>query len=70
MNISQFERAKPVATMAELNRLINKYTSIAEDKDEVSNENISLNVHFVTSRLSKEIQSDLVEFKSIFQTGD
>lgn len=59
-----------MATMAELNRLINKYTSIAEDKDEVSNENISLNVHFVTSRLSKEIQSDLVEFKSIFQTGD
>jgi hypothetical protein len=67
MNISEFERTKPVETMQELNRLINKYTNIS--KDEASEEDVSSSVHFVTSRLSEEVKDDLVRFRSIFHTG-
>ena len=67
MNISEFERTKPVETMRELNRLINKYTIIS--KDEAAEEDVSSSVHLVTSRFSEEVKDDLVKFKAIFHTG-
>jgi hypothetical protein len=67
MNISEFERTKPIETMQELNRLINKYTNIS--KDEVPEEDVNSSVHFVTSRFSEEVKNDLVKFRAIFHTG-
>ena len=67
MNISEFERTKPIETMQELNRLINKYTNIS--KDEVPEEDVNSRVHIVTSRFSEEEKNDLDKFRAIINTG-
>ena len=62
MNISEFERTKPVETMSDLNRLIKKYSSRA-------NEEIMDDSDAVTVSLSKEIKDDLLRLKMLFKSG-
>ena len=62
MNISEFERNKPVKTMKELNWLIKKYTRL-------SNEEIMDDAGAVTVSLSQEVKDDLLRLKIVFEAG-
>tara|TARA_B100000287_G_scaffold403955_1_gene426193 strand:+ start:236 stop:427 length:192 start_codon:yes stop_codon:yes gene_type:complete len=63
MNISEFERVKPIETMKELNRLIKKYSSL-------SNEEIMDDSDAATVTMAKTIKDDLLRFKILFKSGD
>ena len=63
MNISEFERSKPVETMKELNGLIKKYSRL-------SNEEIMDDADAVTVGLSREVKDDLLRLKAKFKSGD
>ena len=59
MNISEFERVKPMETMKELNRLIKKYSSL-------SNEEIMDDTDAATASLAQVVKDDLLKFKILF----
>ena len=63
MNISEFERVKPMETMKELNRLIKKYSSL-------SNEEIMDDSDAVTASLAQVVKDDLLKFKALFKSGE
>jgi formiminotetrahydrofolate cyclodeaminase len=62
MNISEFERVKPIETMKELNRLIKKYSSL-------SNEEIMDDTDAATASLAQVVKDDLLKFKILFKSG-
>jgi formiminotetrahydrofolate cyclodeaminase len=62
MNISEFERVKPMETMKELNRLIKKYSSL-------SNEEIMDDTDAATASLAQVVKDDLLKFKILFKSG-
>ena len=62
MNISEFERVKPMETMKELNRLIKKYSSL-------SNEEIMDDTDAATVSLAQVVKDDLLKFKILFKSG-
>jgi len=62
MNISEFERVKPMETMKELNRLIKKYSSL-------SNEEIMDDADAATASLAQVVKDDLLKFKILFKSG-
>ena len=62
MNISEFERVKPIESMKELNRLIKKYSSL-------SNEEIMDDTDAVTASLAQVVKDDLLKFKALFKSG-
>ncbi len=63
MNVSEFERTKPTETMAELNRLIKKYST-------ASNEEIMDDSDAAAVTMAKTIKDDLLRFKILFKSGD
>lgn len=63
MNISEFERVKPIETMKELNRLIKKYSSL-------SNEEIMDDTDAATASLAQVVKDDLLKFKALFKSGE
>ena len=63
MNISEFERVKPMETMKELNRLIKKYSSL-------SNEEIMDDTDAATASLAQVVKDDLLKFKALFKSGE
>lgn len=62
MNISEFERVKPIETMKELNRLIKKYSAL-------SNEEIMDDTDAATASLAQVVKDDLLKFKILFKSG-
>lgn len=62
MNISEFERVKPIEAMKELNRLIKKYSSL-------SNEEIMDDTDAATASLAQVVKDDLLKFKILFKSG-
>jgi len=62
MNISEFERLKPIETMKELNRLIKKYSAL-------SNEEIMDDTDAATASLAQAVKDDLLKFKILFKSG-
>lgn len=62
MNISEFERVKPIESMKELNRLIKKYSAL-------SNEEIMDDTDAATASLAQVVKDDLLKFKILFKSG-
>jgi hypothetical protein len=62
-NISEFERTKPSVTYKLLNCLIEKYSLICADIEEMDDEDA------ITKKMSKDIINDLTEFKQVFLSG-
>ena len=63
MNISEFERVKPIESMKELNRLIKKYSAL-------SNEEIMDDADAATASLAQVVKDDLLKFKILFKSGE
>ena len=63
MNISEFERVKPIESMKELNRLIKKYSAL-------SNEEIMDDTDAATASLAQVVKDDLLKFKILFKSGE